>query len=51
MFELELTRPRGFNNKGILDEYRRPKMAFNTVKKLYGKYNNVNNGKIGINLF
>ncbi len=50
-FELELTRPRGFNNKGILDEYRRPKMAFNTVKKLYGKYNNVNNDKIGINLF
>ena len=27
-------RPRGFNNKGLLDEYRRPKMAWNALKKL-----------------
>lgn len=29
-----MTRSRGFNNKGLLDEYRRPKMAWNTVAKL-----------------
>jgi beta-glucuronidase len=27
-------RPRGFNNKGLLDEYRRPKMAWKTLKDL-----------------
>jgi beta-glucuronidase len=27
-----LRRPRGFNNKGLLDEYRRPKPAFETVR-------------------
>jgi beta-glucuronidase len=27
------TRPRGFNNKGMLDEYRRPKMAWHDVHK------------------
>ncbi|MBO4303469.1 MAG: hypothetical protein J6A21_02680 [Lentisphaeria bacterium] len=27
-------RPRGFNNKGLLDEYRRPKLAWREVKKL-----------------
>ena len=26
-------RPRGFNNKGLLDEYRRPKMAWNILKQ------------------
>ena len=31
-----LKRPRGFNNKGILDEYRRPKLAYDTIKRLYG---------------
>jgi beta-glucuronidase len=30
-------RPRGFNNKGIVDEYRRPKTAYKTVKERYGK--------------
>ncbi|MBN1556210.1 MAG: beta-galactosidase [Phycisphaerae bacterium] len=30
-----LTRPRAFNNKGIVDEYRRPKLAFETVKDLF----------------
>jgi beta-glucuronidase len=28
-------RPRGFNNKGIVDEYRRPKLAYKTVKARY----------------
>ena len=30
-----LTRARGFNNKGVLDEYRRPKMAYEVVRKLF----------------
>jgi len=30
-----LTRARGFNNKGVLDEYRRPKMAYEVVKRLF----------------
>lgn len=29
-----VTRPRGYNNKGLLDEYRRPKVAWNTLKKI-----------------
>lgn len=28
-------RPRSFNNKGILDEYRRPKMGYEVVKKIF----------------
>lgn len=28
-------RPRTMNNKGIVDEYRRPKLAFETVKRIY----------------
>lgn len=28
-------RPRGFNNKGTVDEYRRPKKAFDTVKSIF----------------
>jgi beta-glucuronidase len=32
-----LGRPRGFNNKGLLDEYRRPKLAFETVMKWFGR--------------
>ncbi|MBN1933248.1 MAG: hypothetical protein JW934_01215 [Anaerolineae bacterium] len=28
-------RPRGFNNKGIVDEYRRPKMAYKVVKRYF----------------
>ena len=27
-----LGRPRGFNNKGVVDEYRRPKLAYEVVK-------------------
>jgi beta-glucuronidase len=32
-----LTRARGYNNKGVLDEYRRPKMAYEVVQKLFHK--------------
>ena len=32
-------KPRGFNNKGIVSEYRLPKVAFDTIKQLYKKYN------------
>ncbi len=28
-------RPRSFNNKGIVDEYRRPKLAYRTVQALF----------------
>ena len=31
------TRARGHNNKGVVDEYRRPKIAYQTVKKHYKK--------------
>ncbi len=30
-------RARGFNNKGIVDEYRRPKLAWNELQKFSGK--------------
>ena len=30
-----LRRPRAFNNKGLLDEYRRPKMAYHRVKQIF----------------
>jgi beta-glucuronidase len=30
-----LMRARGFNNKGIVDEYRRPKLAYGVVKQLF----------------
>lgn len=30
-----LSRPRAFNNKGLFDEYRRPKLAFDVVAKHY----------------
>ncbi len=33
--ELELGRPRSFNNKGIVDEYRRPKQGFWKVQEMY----------------
>lgn len=29
------SRPRTYNNKGVVDEFRRPKMAFRTVKVLF----------------
>ncbi len=28
-------RPRTMNNKGIVDEYRRPKLAYEVVKRIY----------------
>ncbi|GKX31464.1 beta-glucuronidase [Vallitalea longa] len=31
----EFIRPRGHNNKGVVDEYRRPKLAYNTVKEIF----------------
>ncbi|MBO7327466.1 MAG: hypothetical protein J6W00_01675 [Lentisphaeria bacterium] len=30
-------RPRGFNNKGMLDEYRRPKLAWDKIKTFWKK--------------
>ena len=33
-----LTRPRGFNNKGLVDEYRNPKLAWHRVTKLLEEY-------------
>lgn len=33
--EWALKRPRTKNNKGIVDEYRRPKLAYSTVQKYY----------------
>ena len=35
--EMGLNRARGFNNKGIVNEYRRPKMAYNAVKRRYSE--------------
>ena len=28
-------RPRGRNNKGVVDEYRRPKLSYDTVKRIF----------------
>ena len=36
--EAGLTRARTFNNKGILDEYRNPKLAYHKVKSLYERF-------------
>lgn len=35
------TRARCHNNKGIVDEYRRPKMAYDTVKDMFSKYGGI----------
>ena len=32
-------RARGFNNKGVLDEYRRPKLAWYALKELLSQKN------------
>lgn len=32
------TRARCHNNKGVVDEYRRPKMAYDTVKEMFAKH-------------
>ena len=36
--QMGLNRARGYNNKGVVDEYRRPKTAYYTVKDAYAKY-------------
>ena len=33
--DMEIYRPRSFNNKGLVDEYRRPKESFWKVQELY----------------
>ncbi len=33
-----LMRPRAFNNKGIVDEYRRPKTAYRSVREIFRNY-------------
>lgn len=33
-------RPRGMNNKGVVDEYRRRKMGYKVVKKIFESYSN-----------
>ncbi|MBE6610706.1 MAG: beta-glucuronidase [Ruminococcaceae bacterium] len=35
--EMGLNRARGFNNKGLLDEYRRPKAAYFAAKKIFSE--------------
>ena len=32
------TRPRTMNNKGVVDEYRRPKLCYAAVKEIFSKY-------------
>ncbi|MDO5423959.1 MAG: glycoside hydrolase family 2 TIM barrel-domain containing protein [Eubacteriales bacterium] len=32
-----IRRPKSRNNKGVVDEYRRPKMAYHVVKEIFGK--------------
>lgn len=39
--ERVLRRPRGYNNKGLLDEYRRPKLSFWTVQQLLKTFRNL----------
>ncbi len=42
-----LGRARGYNNKGVVDEYRRPKLAYHTVKALYGQVQAAGGGTEG----
>jgi len=46
--EAGLNRARGFNNKGILNEYRKPKAAYYAVKNAYKSFidEENDNGKI-----
>lgn len=39
-FEWFSARPRTMNNKGIVDEYRRRKLSYDVVKRLYHSYSN-----------
>lgn len=36
--EWAMSRPRTHNNKGVVDEYRRPKMAYRLVRELFHRY-------------
>jgi beta-glucuronidase len=36
--EMEMKRPRSFNNKGIVNEYRNPKLAYWSVQKIYNSF-------------
>ncbi|MBQ7208592.1 MAG: hypothetical protein IJS01_12410 [Lentisphaeria bacterium] len=38
-------RPRGFNNKGLLDEYRRPKAAWRALKNVIEEWKNSSSSK------
>ena len=35
--DVALKRPRNYNNKGLLDEHRRPKLAYFTAKRVYNE--------------
>jgi len=37
-WEAGMTRARGFNNKGLLNEYRKPKMSYYAAQKLYKEF-------------
>ena len=47
----ELQRPGGVNNKGLVDEYRRPKAVYETVKQLYCEINPDSDNVMEIELF
>ena len=34
----QLNRARGFNNKGVVNEYRKPKLAYYAVKEKYTRF-------------
>jgi|GEM_PF-3985636 len=36
--KMEISRLRNCNNKGIVDEYRRPKRAYRVVQRIYGEH-------------
>lgn len=37
-WEAGMNRARGFNNKGIMNEYRKPKLAYREIKRLYNSW-------------
>jgi beta-glucuronidase len=43
--EAGINRARGFNNKGLLNEYRKPKLAYREAKRLYNSFANERNIK------
>lgn len=47
----ELQRPGGVNNKGLVDEYRRPKASFELVKQMYRELNPDSDNVTEIELF